>query len=112
MFDQAIELLATDQQFHINRALAAFEVGRYDVCVQATRDVLAINDQQVEMYFTRGTCHLFAEEYQAAIDYLDIYIAYHSQDACAWQNRGWAYRLLGDEEQAAINLARAEELRC
>lgn len=94
----------------VDEASELYDSGNYGDAVQSASEAIALNPQNANAYFRRGTAYNDLKQYERAIADLDKAIELKPDYATAYNNRGKCYQALGDTAKAQANFDKAKAL--
>ncbi len=113
-YNQAIEIDPEDIAAYINRGNANSSLGKHKEAIKDYNQAIELNPQYAEAYCNRGLSKFSLGKYEEAIKDYDKVLELDPNFIAAIAarvNRENAKRKLGDETEAAENVAKAKELK-
>jgi len=109
-FDAAVRLMPGDSDIWNAAGYAFYKAGDCRAAVNSYWEGLRIHKDGSALFNT-AYCYIQLGNYRSAVKALSLYLKMYPSEPSAYQNRGVAYRKLGQHAKAEADLRKARQLR-
>ena len=99
-----LELDPTNDEAYYNLGMIAFRGNNLIRAKECLLKTINLNNEYKEVYFDLASCSDALNEYENAIEFIDIYLETYPYNENAWYNRGVFLSAINRKEEAVSSL--------
>lgn len=102
--EMVLELEPTNEEAYYNLGMIAFKENNFIRAKECFLKTINLNNEYKEVYFDLASCFEALNEYENAIEFIDIYLETYPYNENAWYNRGVFLSAINKKEKALSSL--------